>query len=165
LVLYSIAEPFLIFHSTLFLAGHDTTAITASWVLHRLSLNKEYQTVVRDEIKAAQAASQARGEELTIADLESMKFLVAAMKVTEYLRIIPTLSLVHLSFPQETLRFDSIILGIIREAERDDVIPLSIPQKTMDGDTITSIPISPGQRVMMSFNSYNRSFFKSTFNY
>ena len=82
-MLFFEERSFIIFRSTLFLAGHDTTAVTASWVLYRLSLHKEYQTLVRDEVRAARAASQTRGdEELTIADLESMKFLVAALKVT-----------------------------------------------------------------------------------
>jgi len=123
--------------TTLFLAGHDTTATTSSWMLYHLSRHKEYQTVVREEIKAARAAAKARGDvELTIADLDSMKYLVAAMK--------------------ETIRYNPIVSALTREAGRDDIIPLSIPQKTVTGETITSIPISRGQRIQLSFLAYNR---------
>ena len=41
-------------------------------------------------------------------------------------------------------------------AERDDVIPLAISQKTKTGEIINSIPISKGQRVVLSLSGYNR---------
>ncbi|KIJ47478.1 hypothetical protein M422DRAFT_248896 [Sphaerobolus stellatus SS14] len=123
--------------TTLFLAGHDTTAVTTAWALYHLSRNPHYQTLIREEIKTTRAAAADRGDsELTIADLDSMKYLLAAMK--------------------ETLRFNPIAAGLVREATRDDAIPLSIPQKTKTGETITSVSVSKGQTVMMSFIAYNR---------
>jgi len=77
---------------------------------------------------------------------------------------IPRLSIAHLYFCQETLRFDSIAIAIIREADRDDAIPLSIPQKTVTGNIVTSIPISCGQKVVISINAYNRYIYTCTLN-
>ncbi|KIJ47476.1 hypothetical protein M422DRAFT_248894 [Sphaerobolus stellatus SS14] len=123
--------------TTLFLAGHDTTAITSSWALYHLSRNLEYQRLVREEIKATRAAAAERGDsELTIADLDSMKYLLATMK--------------------ETLRYNPIVPSLVRKAGRDDVIPLALPVKSKTGETITSVPVSKGQTVHMSFIGYNR---------
>jgi len=123
--------------STLFLAGHDTTANTTDWILYELSRNLGYQNKIREEIKSTRAAAAERGDlELTIADLDSMKYTLAAMK--------------------ETLRFHPIVANRIRIAARDDVIPLAIPQKTKTGETINSIPVSRGQRIMLSFIAYHR---------
>ncbi|KIJ26121.1 hypothetical protein M422DRAFT_272863 [Sphaerobolus stellatus SS14] len=115
--------------TTLFLAGHDTTATTSAWAIYQLSRHPEFQQLIRDEIKATKAAALERGDtELTIADLDSMK----------------------------KLRFHPIVPGITREAGRDDIIPLSIPQKTKSGEIITSVPISKGQSIGISFLAYNR---------
>ncbi|KIJ31170.1 hypothetical protein M422DRAFT_267252 [Sphaerobolus stellatus SS14] len=131
------AEEILPQMTTLFLAGHDTTAVTAAWALYQLSLHREYQTLIREEIAATRAAAAERGDsDLTIADLDSMKYLLAAMK--------------------ETLRYHPIAVGLFREAARDDVIPLSTPQKTKTGEMVTSVPISKGQQVTISFLAYNR---------
>ncbi|KIJ40565.1 hypothetical protein M422DRAFT_173549, partial [Sphaerobolus stellatus SS14] len=123
--------------TTLFLAGHDTTALTSTWAIYQLSRHPEFQQRIRDEIKATRAAARDRGDtELTVADLDSMKCLLAAMK--------------------ETLRFHPISILLIREAARDDIIPLSIPQKTKTGEIITSVPISKGQQIELSLMAYNR---------
>ncbi|KIJ29586.1 hypothetical protein M422DRAFT_268929 [Sphaerobolus stellatus SS14] len=61
--------------TTLFLAGHDTTATTTGWFLYQLAQHPEYQTRIREEIKAARTAAGEHGDtELTIADMESMNF-------------------------------------------------------------------------------------------
>ncbi|KIJ27600.1 hypothetical protein M422DRAFT_271203 [Sphaerobolus stellatus SS14] len=123
--------------TTLFLAGHDTTALTSSWALYQLSRNLDYQRLIREEIKATRVAAAERGDsELTIADLDSMKYLLAAMK--------------------ETLRYHPIVTVAVREAARDDIIPLAIPQKTKTGESITSVPVSKGQSFVMSLMAYNR---------
>ena len=67
---------------TLFLAGHETTANTVSWALYELSRHPEFQTKVREEIRATRAHAAQRGDtELTVPDLDSMKYLLALMKV------------------------------------------------------------------------------------
>jgi cytochrome P450 len=68
--------------STLMLAGHETTASTVTWVLYELSRHPEFQNEVREEIKATRAQATQRGDaELSVADLDSMKYLLALMKV------------------------------------------------------------------------------------
>ncbi|KAF8589249.1 cytochrome P450 [Ramaria rubella] len=122
--------------TTLFLAGHETTASTITWALYELSKHPGLQRKVRDEIRTVCAQAAARGStELTVTDLDSMNYLLAVMK--------------------ETLRFHPIIPGFVREAGRDDIIPLSTPQTTKTGETI-SIPVSKGQHIFISIASYNR---------
>lgn len=68
---------------TIFFAGHETTASSLVWALYELARHPEYQTKVRDEIKATRARVAERGDgELTIADLDSMQYLPALMKAS-----------------------------------------------------------------------------------
>ncbi|KAF8517110.1 cytochrome P450 [Gautieria morchelliformis] len=123
--------------TTLFLAGHETTASTVTWALYELSRHSDFQTKVRQEIKVTREQAAQRGDHyLSIADLDSMTCLLALMK--------------------ETLRYHPIVSGLARVAGRDDVIPLAIPQKTRAGEAITSIPVSRGQRIAISISGYNR---------
>ncbi|KIJ43581.1 hypothetical protein M422DRAFT_253163 [Sphaerobolus stellatus SS14] len=123
--------------TTIWFAGHDTTSLTVSWILYQLSRHREYQSLIREEIKAIRERATERGDlELTIGDMDAMKYMLAAMK--------------------ETLRFHPIVNGLMRVAGRDDVIPISIPQKTKSGTTVTSIPISKGQMIIASIFAYNR---------
>ena len=57
---------------------------------------------------------------------------------------------------QETLRFHPIVYNLWRVAAKDDVIPLSQPVIGKNGETITEVPISAGQPVMLSICGYNR---------
>ncbi len=67
---------------TLTLAGHETTASTVSWMLLELARHPEYQTRLREEIRARREVVQARGDtRFTIDDLESMTLLNNAIKV------------------------------------------------------------------------------------
>ena len=108
-------------------------------------------------------AAQRGDRELTIADLDSMKYLVAVMKVHVYYYyyyyllffLLPFLSLTFVT-PQETLRYHPILSGVTRIAGHDDDIPLGVPQKTRSGEIINSVPVSKGQRVYLSFAGYNR---------
>jgi len=123
--------------TTLMLAGHETTASTVSWTLYELSKRPEMQRKLRDEIRAVRADAIARGDEdITIPDLDSMKYMGAVMK--------------------ETLRYHTIVLQMFRRAGHDDVIPLDFPQRTVSGDVITSIPVSKGQVVQLGIAAYNR---------
>ena len=64
------------------MAGHETTASTITWGLYELSRNPTVQTKVREEIKATRRRAAQRGDdELTVADLDSMKYLLAVIKV------------------------------------------------------------------------------------
>ncbi|KAM5543148.1 hypothetical protein V8D89_003022 [Ganoderma adspersum] len=127
-----IAEMF-----TLTLAGHETTSSTLSFLLYELSRNQEYQVRMRDEIRSVRARITARGgNEFTIEDLESLTLTMNAIK--------------------ETLRFHSIVVGMPRVPEKDDVIPLSHPITSTTGEVVTEIPVRAGQVVHLSFAGYHR---------
>ncbi|KAF8578884.1 PAH-inducible cytochrome P450 monooxygenase PC-PAH 4 [Ramaria rubella] len=119
---------------TLTFAGFETTATTLTWIFYELSRHAGVQDKLRREIKSTRANMTARGDkELTIADLESMKYTVA-----------------------ETLRFHPIVVHLFRMAGQDDVIPLEWPQRTISGEMVTEIPVSKGQVIMLSLWTYNR---------
>ncbi|KAF8573948.1 cytochrome P450 [Ramaria rubella] len=120
--------------TTLLIAGHETTAGTVTWALHELSTRPHIQAHIREEIKVTRIRGGQRA--LGPSDFETMPYLVAVLK--------------------ETLRFHPISAAIIRMAANDDVIPLSTPQTTKAGKTITEIPVSKGQRIMVSLAAYNR---------
>ena len=65
------------------IAGHETTATTTSWVLYELSKHRQLQGEIRKEIKETRARSIQRGTkgELSLSDLDSMKYLLAVIKV------------------------------------------------------------------------------------
>jgi len=123
--------------ATFLLAGHETSAGALTWLFWELAKNPKYQTKMREEIAAARDRVTARGDtEYTVADLESMTYVNAAIK--------------------EGLRLHPIVYMLVRVANRDDVIPLSKPIVSSTGETISAIPISKGQNVSVSVWGYNR---------
>ncbi|OAX43385.1 cytochrome P450 [Rhizopogon vinicolor AM-OR11-026] len=123
--------------ATLLVAGHDTTASTLTWLLYELSKYPEEQQRIRDEIKAARAQAEARGDDdLLPSDLNGMTFTNAVIK--------------------EVLRFHPIAPTLVREANSDDVIPLAQPIETKSGKIIHELPISKGQGITASICTYNR---------
>jgi cytochrome P450 len=65
--------------STLLFAGHSTTALSLAWYLWEIAKHPEAQDRVRAEIAATRAKSG--GWELSTADLDSMTFMQATLKV------------------------------------------------------------------------------------
>lgn len=64
------------------LAGHDTTAVSITWLLWELAKHPEYQIKIREELAAARVEATARGDsDFSIADLEGLTMLQAALKV------------------------------------------------------------------------------------
>ncbi|KAG1831991.1 hypothetical protein DFJ58DRAFT_848085 [Suillus subalutaceus] len=123
--------------------------------LYELSKHPEDQQRIRDEIKAARANAEARGDnDLLPSDFNNMDFTNAVIKVCP-----PLVSDILFSSPfisQEGLRLHPIVPTLIREADSDDVIPLSHPIKTRSGRIINQIPISKGQGITASICTYNR---------
>lgn len=76
--------------AALIVAGHETTASTATWLFYELAKQPEFQEKMRAEITAKRAAVSSRGDsDFTMEDLESMPYLQAALKVrlhASYLR-------------------------------------------------------------------------------
>ncbi|KAG2058507.1 cytochrome P450 [Suillus hirtellus] len=123
--------------ATLLVAGHDTTASSLTWLLYELSKHPEDQQRIRDEIKAVRTSAAARGDDdLLPSDFNNMDFTNAVIK--------------------EGLRLHPIVPTLIREADSDDVIPLSQPIETRSGKIINEIPISKGQGITASICTYNR---------
>ena len=54
------------------------------------------------------------------------------------------------------MRLHPIVYWLIREAGRDDVIPLAFPTTTKSGKRITSIPVMKGTTIDIPINVYNR---------
>ena len=68
---------------TIILGGLETTAQTLGWILFELARNPYMQTKLRNEIRSVDQIVQSRVDrEFTPADLDSMTYLNAFMKVT-----------------------------------------------------------------------------------
>lgn len=53
-----------------------------TWMLYELAKDQEYQEKMRQEIAAVRAKVADRGDnDFTVADLDSMQFVIAGMKV------------------------------------------------------------------------------------
>lgn len=65
------------------LAGHETTASTLTWLLYELCRHPEDQKRVRDELRELRQTLPA-GAEFTIANLETLTFTNAVIKVSLY---------------------------------------------------------------------------------
>jgi cytochrome P450 len=68
---------------TMMIAGHETTANTLSWTLLELCKYPEYQTRLRQEIRAQELKMRERGDtDFTWKDYESVPFLQSVIKVS-----------------------------------------------------------------------------------
>ncbi|KAJ6623728.1 cytochrome P450 [Mycena sp. CBHHK59/15] len=123
---------------TIMQAGHETTATSLSWALFELAQHPDVQTKLRAEIQATRRMIRARGSDtqVTAADFEMMPYTTAVMK--------------------EVMRYHPVAPLGVREAARDEVLPLSKPVLTLSGKTITEIPIPKGMRLIVSISGYNR---------
>ncbi|KAF8149244.1 cytochrome P450 [Mycena galopus ATCC 62051] len=123
---------------TIMTAGHETTANTMSWTLFELTKNPDVQAKLRAEIQATERAIHARGDtDFTAADFESMAYTTAVMK--------------------EVFRFHTVSYTSLREAARDEILPLSKPLVTKSGKRITELPIAKNTVLVVSLAGYNRN--------
>jgi cytochrome P450 len=65
--------------STLLLAGHDTRENTMAWIFHNVATRPEAQNHIKEQIAAVRARQTE--EEYSAADLDSMVYTQAALKV------------------------------------------------------------------------------------
>ncbi|KAF9047484.1 cytochrome P450 [Panaeolus papilionaceus] len=122
---------------TILVAGGESTAMSLTWFLLEMARHPEMQSKLRAEIRQKRHEIEAQGEsELTANDMEAMPYLMAVTK--------------------ETLRFHPVAYTTVREAARDDVLPLSKPVITASGKAITEVPIPKGLKIFTSINGYNR---------
>ncbi|OCH85713.1 cytochrome P450 [Obba rivulosa] len=123
--------------TTLFVAGHESIAITTDLLLWELAKKPDCQEKIREEITTLRRNLAQRGDsEYTIEDLESMTYTVAVVK--ELLRLHPTGYHVH------------------RTTAKDDIIPLSKPIRLDTGELVSEIPVEAGQNIALSLWGYNR---------
>lgn len=119
------------------LAGHDSSATTLTFWLWELAKNPEWQTRVREEVRAARRKIAERGDsQWSIADYEDLTVLRATLS--------------------ESMRLHPIVWILAREAGQDDVIPLANPITTKSGQKVSSITVRKGQGVDVCIHTYNR---------
>jgi len=68
-------------HRAILLAGQETSASTLIWFLWEIARHPESQTRMRDEVATVYRRIDANGAELSVADLDSMTYTQAALKV------------------------------------------------------------------------------------
>ena len=80
-------------HSTFLSAGQGTTATTLVWYFYAIAKHPEAQARIREEIALVRA--RVDGEEFTVADLDSMVYTLATLKVVSDLLCACWLSLME----------------------------------------------------------------------
>jgi len=124
--------------TTFWIAGFDTATVTTCFALIELARNPELQEKLASELVGilGSAADCDLPEGLSADEMEKMPYLGAVIN--------------------ETLRCHAPIHSGLFKAAFDDVIPLSSPIKTADGQ-VDGIPVKAGQSVTVSFEGFNRS--------
>lgn len=128
---------------TFLLVGSDTTSLAIVWTLVMISKHKSYQEELRKELQTCSVASTNRDAGAT--DDTHYADLFRQIDALPYLN----------NIVRESLRLVPPVHSSIREAVRDDIIPLSEPILTADGIKKTSIGISKGQWVHIPMESFN----------
>ncbi|OCH86067.1 cytochrome P450 [Obba rivulosa] len=116
---------------TLLVAGHETTSIAASWCLYSLAQNPEMQHKLRKELLNVAT------DDPTMDELNTLPYLDAVVR--------------------ETLRFHSPVPFTLREATKNDVIPLNTPYTDIRGQVHDSIKIDKGTTVLVPIAALNLS--------
>ncbi|KAL0576442.1 hypothetical protein V5O48_005547 [Marasmius crinis-equi] len=125
---------------TMFLAGHETTAVSITWTLLELSRRPEIQAKLREEILAKEREISLEGRRETgfsAEDFESLPYMNAVVK--------------------ESLRYHPVGTRITKTALADDCLPFSETITTIRGVEINELPVSKGTQVHISIAAYNRS--------
>ncbi|KAJ7039575.1 cytochrome P450 [Mycena alexandri] len=114
---------------TFFLAGHETTSTASAWALHALSVNREAQTKLREELLTVTSDTP------TMDELNNLVYLEWVVR--------------------ETMRVHSPLVFTGRMAMEDDVLPLSKPYIDPNGGVHNSLPIPKGQLVHIPILAVN----------
>ncbi|KAI0768802.1 cytochrome P450 [Trametes elegans] len=116
---------------TLLLAGHETTSTSTTWALYALSINLAAQKKLRDELLSLQTDTP------TMEQLSALPYLDCVVR--------------------ETLRLYAPVTMLIREARKDDVIPVTEPFTDKYGKVQHEIRVAKGDRVVIPILAVNRS--------
>ncbi|KAI4293824.1 cytochrome P450 [Schizophyllum commune Loenen D] len=118
---------------TFLFAGHETTATSTTWAIYQLTLDLGMQSRLRDELQSLTFA----GAEPTMDELNTLPYLDM--------------------FTKEVLRFYSPVPWVMRQAVRDDVVPLAKPFVDVHGNVCSEIRVRKGQEFMLPIHSMHRS--------
>jgi len=65
-------------------AGHETSSSSLTWFFYEIAKHPEAQIRIREEIALTRSRSIQVGEELSVADLDSMVYTLATLKVVSF---------------------------------------------------------------------------------
>ncbi|KAI9441397.1 cytochrome P450 [Lactarius indigo] len=119
--------------ATLLGAGYETTVTSLGWILLELATHPDEQHQLRGEVYTARRAAYP-SEDI---NLDALPLLNAVIK--------------------ESLRFDTVVPHLFREAVCDEVVPLSVPIYCKSGDVINELHIPKGTHVIISDIAYHRN--------
>ncbi|KAI6027137.1 cytochrome P450 [Pisolithus marmoratus] len=125
------SQPILEQMRILFIASYETTSITMTWALLELARHPDIQTKLREEL-------------LSFGGEPSYDQLVTGFPYLD-------------AIVQETLRIHPAAPDLIRQADEDDVIPLSEPVQTKSGEVVDSIAVERGTVIGISISCINCS--------
>ncbi|KAH9910818.1 cytochrome P450 monooxygenase [Fomitopsis serialis] len=116
---------------TFLVAGHETTSNTTAWALYALSIECDMQTKLREECLALSTDNP------SMDDLNKLPYLEAVVR--------------------ETLRLHPPLNYVLREATKDDIIPLSKPYIDVHGKIHDHVKIDKGTMIQIPILAVNRS--------
>ncbi|EGO03066.1 hypothetical protein SERLA73DRAFT_158707 [Serpula lacrymans var. lacrymans S7.3] len=122
--------------TSIFFAGHGTSAAFISWALYQLAMQPELQDRVREEI-LANAQQYDAEQDSNIFSSKSMPLFDAFIK--------------------EVMRFYPVVHFNEKMATSDTVLNLSRPLVLKDGSTVSEIPCPKGTVIYADIISYNFS--------
>lgn len=144
------------------MAGLETTSTTITWAVHQLSQSQHVQQRLREEVREI---IDIRGDcDFSDDDFHRMPYLDAFVvsyptSVFSELHELLTEANMTLGHTQrEILRFYSPVGSTLREAAKDDILPLSTPHLCKDNKTyITHLPIKKGQKLQIGIVAFNKN--------
>lgn len=143
---------------TFLFAGHETISNSLSWVLWELACHPDKQERLRAEVRAARKAAMQNGrDELTSDELSGLEYLDAVTVCSP--SSLPKPPIADSVPPQrEILRLEPPLSSTPRVAQKNDVIPLSVPVKSVTdpSQTIDHIVVHKGQSISIGVYAANR---------
>ncbi|KAL0570237.1 hypothetical protein V5O48_011722 [Marasmius crinis-equi] len=122
-------------YRTLIFAAMDTTSNALARTLQLLSENPDVQAKLREEVRAARGAQG--GKDLPYDELVSLPYLDAICR--------------------ETLRLYAPVARVLRETNKDTLLPLSTPIRCEDGSILSEIPLPANTSIYVSILNSNRN--------
>lgn len=121
--------------TTFIFAGHETTATQTSWALYLLAGSKAVQDKLREEVRAFRDDSTDPNE---FEGLENLTYLDAVTR--EVVRLMPS------------------VVSTVRTVEEDDVVPLSRPYLSADGQSsFDSVVLPKGHELFVPLATLQRN--------